>query len=99
MTKDSLRKASIYCLAIWLGVWLLFLLIHFSSFDIRGIPGIGSFMLSALVASFLAPIVAAVLAVAALIRQPRVPLNWLSLGGAVAAFLAQAFIFLATRWM
>jgi hypothetical protein len=99
MTRVSLRAASISCLAIWVAIWLLFLLIRFSTLDIRVIPGIGGIMLSALAVALLAPIVALALAAAALIRQPRVPLNWLSFGGAVAAFFGQAAAFLSTRWL
>jgi hypothetical protein len=97
--KDSLRAAAIYCLAAWVGVWLLFLLIRLSRLDIRVVPGIGPFMLSALVVSFLAPIVATALAVASLIRRPGVLLNWLVPGCALAALTVQAFVFLSSRWM
>jgi hypothetical protein len=73
--------------------------IRFSSFDIRVIPGIGPVMLASLVVVVLAPLVAIVLAAVALVRQPRVPLNWLTLGGGFAAFFGQAALFAATRWL
>jgi hypothetical protein len=97
--KAPLRTASITCLAIWAAVWLLFLSLRFSSLDIRTIPGIGPIMLVALVVALLAPIVAIGLAGAALVRQPRVTLNWLTLGCAIVALFGQAFLFLITRWM
>ncbi len=99
MTKTSLRTASISLLTIWVAVWLLFLLMRLSPLDIRGIPGIGTIMLIALALALLAPIVAAGLAGAALLRQPRAPLAWLVLGCAIAAFFAQGFLFLVSRWL
>ena len=99
MARALLRTASISCVAIWVTVWLLFLLMRFSPFDIRGIPGIGVVMLAALAVAFLAPIVATGLAGAALVRQPRVPLNWLTLGCAIAALLGQGLLFLTSRWL
>ena len=99
MVKASLRTASIACLAIWAAVWLLFLLTRFSPLDIRGIPSIGIVTLVALAVALLAPIVATGLAGAALVRQPRVPLNWLTLGCAIAALFGQGLLFLITRWL
>ena len=99
MGKLSLRSASIFCLAVWAAVWVLFLSIRFSSFDIRRIPDIGMFMLVALVVALLAPIVATGLAGAALLRQPRLPLNWLTLGCAIAVLFGQGFLFLITKWL
>ena len=99
MGKLSLRNASIFCLAVWMAIWFLFLLIRFSSFDIRGIPGIGPIMLVALCTALLAPVVAIVLAATALFRQPREPLNWLATSFAVAVFLGQGLLFSATRWL
>jgi hypothetical protein len=99
MRKFPLRSASLFCLVIWVLIWLLFLLIRISSFDIRNIPGIGPIMLAALVAVLLAPIAAMVLAVVALFRQPRLLLNWLALACAVSIFLGQGLLFFATRWL
>ena len=99
MVKASLRTASISCLAIWAAVWLLFLFMRLSPLDIRSIPGIGMVMLVALGVALLAPIVATGLAGAALVRQPRVPLNWLTLGCAIAALLGQGLLFLISRWL
>ena len=99
MAKWSLRSASIYCLAIWLAIWFLFLLIRLLSFDIRIIPGIGPVMLLALVVALVAPIVAMGVAGAALFRQPRVPLNWLLLGCTIAAFVGQCVLFRITKWL
>src|SRR5690348_12214427 len=99
MPKDWLRTVSFSCVAIWIAIWLLFLSIRFSTFDIRIIPGAGIVMLLALATSFLAPIVATVLAIAALIRRPGAPLSWLSFGCAVAAFFSQTFVFLSSRWL
>lgn len=99
MPKSSLRTASIYCLVLWVAIWLVFLSIRLSWFDIRVIPGIGPIMLTALVVALVAPIVATALAGAALVRQPRVLPNLLTLGCAIAALLGQAALFLFSRWM
>jgi hypothetical protein len=99
MAKVSLRTASISCLAIWLAIWLLFLLMSLSPLDIRNIPGIGMIMFVALMVALVAPIVATGLAGAALVRQPRAPLNLLTFGCAVAALLGQTFLFLVSRWL
>ena len=72
---------------------------RFLPFDIRGIPGIGMVMLGALAVAFLAPIVGTGFAVAALVRQPKVPLNWLTFGCAITAFFGQGLIFLISPWM
>jgi hypothetical protein len=99
MAKASLRTASILCLVIWVAIWLMFLLIRISPFDIRNIPGSGIALLIALVVAMVAPLVATVLAGAALFRQPRAPLTLLILGCAIAALLGQASLFLVSRWM
>ena len=99
MGKLPLRSASIFCLGIWALIWLLFLLIRISSFDIRPIPGIGPVMLLALCTALLAPIAAMVLACIAVISQPKVSLNWLALIGAVAVFLGQGLLFFVTSWL
>ena len=96
---SSLRTASIYCLATWAAIWFLFLLMRFSAFDFRVIPAIGPVTLLALVVALMAPIVAMGIAGAVLVRQPRVPLNWVVLGCAIAAFLGQAILFSITRWL
>ena len=99
MVKASLRTASISCLAIWAAVWILFLSMRFSPLDIRSIPGIGIVMLGALGIALLAPILAIGLALAASVRQPRVPLNWLTLGCAIAALFGQGLLFLISKWL
>jgi hypothetical protein len=99
MAKASLRTASISCLAIWVGIWLMFLLMRLSPFDIRGIPGVGIFVLVALAVALLTPIAATGLAAAALVRQRGVPVNWLTFGCAVAVLLGQVFLFLSSRWL
>ena len=99
MVKPSLRTASISCLAIWAAIWLLFLLVRLSPLDIRSIPGIGIVMLVALAVALLAPVVATGLAGAAFVRQPRLPLNWLTLGCAIAALFGQGLLFLISRWL
>jgi hypothetical protein len=70
-----------------------------SPLDIRSIPGIGMVTLVALGVALLAPIVAMGLAGAALARQPRVPLNWLTFGCAIAALFGQGLLFLISRWL
>lgn len=99
MIRMSLRTAAMLCLAIWLAVWGLFLALRFSPFDIRAIPWIGPILLAALAAALLAPVAATVLAGAALIRQPRLPLHWLILACAVAALFGQGLLFLVTKWL
>ena len=94
-----MRAASIYCLAIWAAIWLSFLLLRLSPLDIRNAPGIGPVMLIALVVSLIAPIVALGVAGAVLVRQPRVPVNWLIFGCAIVALLGQAILFTITRWL
>ncbi len=94
-----MRKASLYCLAVWLGIWIVFMVMRFSPFDIRNIPGIGQLLLIALVVAVLAPLVATVLAGVAVFREPRERLNWLTAGCAGAVLVGQYFLFLVTRWM
>ena len=98
MAKSSLRTLSISCLAIWAGVWLLFLVMRLTSLDIRGIPGVGMVMLAALGVALVAPLVATGLAGAALLRQPRLPLDWVTLGGALAVLFGQGLLSLVTGW-
>jgi membrane protein DedA with SNARE-associated domain len=99
MAKIALRTASIYCLAPWAAIWLLFLLMRLSPLDIRIIPGIGPAMLIALIVALMAPIVATGIAGAALVRQPRVSLNWVLLGCAITALIGQWILFTITRWL
>jgi hypothetical protein len=99
VAKISLKSASIYCLAIWAAVWCLFMLIRFSGFDIRVIPGIGPILLVALVVSIVGPLVAICIAVVSVIRRPSGTLNWLILGCAVAACIAVGLIFSETKWL
>jgi hypothetical protein len=99
MVKASLRTAAILCLAIWAAIWLTFFLLRMSPLDIRRIPGIGMIMLGTLAVALLAPIVAIGLAGAALVRKPRLPMNWLTLGCAIAALFGQGLLFLITRWL
>ena len=99
MAKTALRTASIYCLAIWAAIWLLFLLMRLSPLDLRNMPGIGPVMLIALVVALIAPIVAIGISGTALVRQPRMPLNWLIFVSAIAALLGQAILFTVTRWL
>jgi hypothetical protein len=99
VARASLKTASIYCLGIWVAVWLLFMLIRFSGLDIRVIPGIGPIMLIALVVAVVAPVVALGIAGVALIRRPRAVLGWLIVGCAVAACVVVVLIFAATKWL
>lgn len=77
----------------------MFLLMRLSPLDMRNIPSIGPVMLIALVVPSIAPIVATGIAGAALVRQPRVPVNWLIFGCAIAALLGQVILFTITRWL
>lgn len=99
MPKASLQAAPVYCLAAWVAIWLLFLLIRVSSFDIRIIPGIGPVMLLMLVAALTAPIVAMGIAGMALVRCPRTPPNRLVFGCSIAAFVGQWMLFAITQWL
>jgi len=74
-------------------------MMRLSPLDIRNLPGIGSFMLIALTAAVFAPFAAAGLAAAALVRDFRVPLNWLIFGCAIAALFGQVLLFLSSRWL
>lgn len=94
-----MRTASIYCLAIWAGVWLLFLAIRLSPLDIRIIPAIGPVMLIALAVALAAPVIAIGLAGAAVVRRPQTPLNWMVLGCAIAALLGEGILFIVTKWL
>jgi hypothetical protein len=99
IAKSPLRTAAMYCLALWVAIWLLFLLMRFSPIDIREIPGAGKIALTALGIVFVAPILATLLAAAALIRKPRTQLSWLTLGFAISIVFGQVGIFLITRWL
>jgi hypothetical protein len=99
MAKASLRTASVSCLAIWVAIWLLFLLMRLSPLDIRNIPGIGTVLLIALAVALVCPLLATGLAGAALVREPRAPLNLLTFGCAIAILLGQVFLFLISRWL
>ena len=87
------------CLATWAAIWLMFLMMRFSPLDIRVIPGIGPFMLMALVVALVAPIAATGIAGAALVRQPRASMNWLTFGCAIIALLGQMHLFMISRWL
>ena len=87
------------CLAIWAAIWLMFLMMRFSPLDIRVIPGIGPIMLIALVVALVAPIVATGIAGAALVRQPRAPMNWLTFGCAIIALLGQVHLIMISTWL
>jgi hypothetical protein len=77
----------------------MFLIMRFSPFDIRVIPGIGPIMLVALVVAVISPVLALGIAGVALFRRPRAVPGWLILGCAVAACFAVGFIFAATKWL
>lgn len=99
MAKMSLRNTSIGCLAIWAAIWLMFLMMRFSPLDIRVIPGIGPIMLMALMVALMVPLVAAGIAAVALVRQPRLSLNWLIFGCAIAVLVGQGILFTITSWL
>jgi hypothetical protein len=99
VANKSLKTVSIYCLCVWVAVWLMFMLIRFSGFDIRVIPGIGPIMLVALLVAVISPVLALGIASVSLIRRPRAVLGWVILGFAVAACFAVGFIFTATKWL
>ena len=75
------------------------MLIRFSGFDIRVIPGIGPIMLVALGVAIMGPIAAIGIVGFALVLGPRTVLNWLILGCAIAACFAVGLIFSATKWL
>ena len=99
MANVSLRSTSVSCLGIWAAIWLMFLMMRFSPLDIRLIPGIGPIMLMALVIALVAPIVATGFAGAALVRQPRLSLNWLTFVCAIAVLVGQWILFTITSWL
>jgi hypothetical protein len=97
MPKTSLQTAAISCLVVWAVIWAVFLLIHISTFEIRGVPGIGFIMLGALAIALIAPVVATVLAGLAVFRSPRPPRGLLVLGCAISAVVGQGLLFLLTK--
>ncbi len=97
--KSPLRKAAIACIAAWVVIWVAFMLIRFTHLDIRVIPAIGSVLLLLPAAAGILPLAAAVLAVIAAIQQPKEPLSWMTLGGAIAVLCGQAVMFMANKWM
>ncbi len=99
MSQASLRTAIWSCLAIWAAIWVLFLGLRFSPFDVRNIPGVRNILLPALAVTLLAPIFATGLAVVALVRQPRTSLSWFAFCCAIIVLLGQVFLFLSSRWM
>lgn len=98
-TKWTLRSGAIACLAVWLAIWVFFMLVRFSHFDIRQIPGIGPVMLLLLAAASATPLAGSILALLAVIQRPSVPLNWITLVCGVAALVGQAILFAASKWM
>jgi hypothetical protein len=86
-------------LAIWVAIWIIFMLIRFSSFDIRTVPGAGPILLFMLVASGILPLATSVLAVVSAIQKPKDMLSWITLVCSVAALLGQAALFAAQKWM
>jgi hypothetical protein len=99
MAKTILRAASVSCLAIWVVIWLAFLVMRLSPVDIRHIPDIGIIMLTAFAVAMASPILAAALSAAVLVRHPRAPRDLLIFVCAIAALLGQGFLFLITRWL
>jgi hypothetical protein len=99
MAKVSLRNTSVAYLAIWAAIWLMFLMMRFLPLDIRVIPGIGPIMLTALIVALVAPMVATGIAGVALVRQPRLSLNWLTFGCAIAVLIGQGMLFMITSWL
>jgi len=59
----------------------------------------GIILLAALGVALLAPIMAMALAGAAIVRQPRLLLNWRTLGIALAALFGQGLLFVVTKWL
>ncbi len=99
MANTSLPSASIACLVIWLAIWLLFLVMRFSTFDFWSIPGAGFVMLTPFAVVLVAAVAATELATAALVRQRQVPVNWLTFGCALAALFGQVMLFLISCWI
>jgi hypothetical protein len=56
-------------------------------------------MLAAMVVAVIAPVLATILAAAAVVRLPQVPLNWIILACASTAFGGQVVVFLIFRWL
>ncbi len=99
MSHASLRSAAWTCLAIWAAIWVFFLGLRFSSLDVRDVPGVRKILLPAFAVSLFAPILATGLTVLALIRQPRLSLNWFLLGCAVIVVIADVLFALIATWM
>jgi hypothetical protein len=99
MAKTSLRTGSIVCLALWAGIWALFMLSRFSSFDVRQIPDAGPILLLSLVTVFLAPVAASAMSAVALMQRPRLSRDWFTLGCALAALFGQAGLFVSSAFL
>lgn len=99
MSYALLRTATWSCLAIWAAIWVFFLGLRFSSLDVRDIPGLRNILLPAFAVALLAPILATGLAALALIRQPRLSLNWLSFGCAIIVLIGNVLFSLIATWM
>jgi hypothetical protein len=84
---------------IWAAIWLLFLLVRFSTLDVSQYPGLGRVALPMLFTVAITPFAAIVLAIVAVVRQPVALSNWATLGCAIAALLGQALLFLSARWL
>ena len=97
--KSRLASASMYFLLLWVAVWAFFMMLRFSSFDVRSLPGAGMLFLTLLAYAVLAPLGAAGLSVASIIRKPAVPLGWVTLALAIAAFAVQGAVFMVSKWL
>lgn len=99
MMPTRLRRASLVCLAVWLVIWVLWMVMRFLPVDGRGIPGIGPFLLASLVGIFVAPLLSAGLAVICLIRRDRRPADWVVLAVSLAIIPGEMMVFQATAWL
>jgi hypothetical protein len=99
MSRSWLQSAAVVCISLWGAIWLLFIGVRFSSFDVSQHRSLGPVLLVLLLTVLVAPLAAIGFAIAAVVQRPAVLSNWITLGCAGAAFAGQALLFLITRWM
>jgi hypothetical protein len=97
--RAPLRSGALVCLGLWALIWLMYMAMRFSPFDIHAIPGVGFLLLGSLAVAFLAPVAASAFAAVALLKQPRAPFSWLVLGAAVAVLVGQPMLFMASQML
>lgn len=99
MARNWLRSAALICIALWVAIWLVFIGVRLSSFDVSQHPSLGRLALILLLTVLMAPLLAIGFGIAAVLQRPAVLSNWITLACAGAALVLQTLLFLVTRWM